>query len=205
MGYHRYGLVHNMFNVSQGALCISMTKTIYCTDGVSPLASSMFAPGVPDVMVDFDSSSKLLATFVISVYILGFAFGPLIVAPLSEYGGRVIVYNTCNVLFLIFNIASAVAPNISSLVVFRFLCGIAGVTPTIIGSGTIADIMPPENRGKAMALWSLGPLFGPIIGPVVGGYIVEATSWRWVFWVLAIVVRFIRPIQDLAILIFCYV
>lgn len=146
-------------------------------------------------MVDFHSSSTLLATFVVSVYILGFAFGPLIVAPLSEHSGRAIVYNMCNVLFLIFNIASAVASNMALLVIFRFLCGVAGVTPTTIGSGTIADLMPAESRGKAMALWSLGPLFGPIIGPVAGGYLIEATSWRWVFWLLAIVVRFFWFIQ----------
>ncbi|KAJ5278651.1 hypothetical protein N7478_004023 [Penicillium angulare] len=154
---------------------------------LTPLASSMFAPGVPQVMVDFESSSIILATFVVSVYILGFAFGPLIVAPLSEYSGRLVVYNTCNVLFLVFNIASALAPNMASLVIFRFLDGIVGVTPTTIGSGTIVDVFPTETRGRAMALWSLGPLFGPIIGPVVGGYLVEATSWRWVFWVLSIV------------------
>lgn len=148
----------------------------------------MFAPGVPEVMADFNTSSTMLATFVVSVYILGFAFGPLIVAPWSEYSGRLVVYNASNVLFMIFNIASALAPNLASLIVFRFLDGLAGVTPTTIGSGTIADIMPRESRGKAMALWSLGPLFGPIIGPVVGGYLVEATSWRWVFWVLAIAV-----------------
>lgn len=148
----------------------------------------MFAPGVPQMMEDFDSSSIVLATFVVSVYILGFAFGPLIVAPWSEYSGRSTVYNVSNVLFLIFNIASAVAPNIGSLVAFRFLDGVAGVTPTIIGSGTITDLIPLDSRGRAMAFWSLGPLFGPIIGPVVGGYLVKATSWRWVFWVLSIAV-----------------
>ncbi|KAJ5818723.1 hypothetical protein N7474_004314 [Penicillium riverlandense] len=153
---------------------------------LTPLASSMFAPGVPQVMADFGVNSVLIATFIVSIYILGFAFGPLVVAPLSEHYGRAIVYNTCNVLFLIFNIASAVAPNLASLIVFRFLCGFAGVTPTTLGSGTIADLIPPQSRGKAMALWSLGPLFGPIIGPVAGGFLVEATSWRWVFWVLSI-------------------
>ncbi|KAJ0426836.1 major facilitator superfamily domain-containing protein [Aspergillus carlsbadensis] len=155
---------------------------------LTPLASSMFAPGVAEVMQDFNTTSTILATFVVSVYILGFAFGPLIVAPLSEYYGRMLVYNTCNFLFFVFNVASAVAPNMAALVVFRFLDGVAGVAPTTIGSGNIGDIMPTELRGRAMALWSLGPLFGPVIGPVVGGYLVQGTSWRWVFWVLAIVV-----------------
>lgn len=155
----------------------------------SPLASSMFAPGITQVLEDFGSTSNLLSTFVVSVYVLGFALGPLIVAPVSEYGGRTWVYNVCNVLFVIFNIASALAPNMASLVVFRFLDGFAGVAAITCGSGTIADLVPREKRGQAMAIWSLGPLFGPIIGPVVGGFLVEATNWRWVFWVLAIVVR----------------
>jgi MFS family permease len=81
----------------------------------------MFAPGVPQVMTDFNTGSTLVATFLVSVYILGFAFGPLIVAPLSGYRDRVLFYNICNVLFLIRNIASAVAPNVASLVAFRFL------------------------------------------------------------------------------------
>lgn len=149
----------------------------------------MFAPGIRQVLEDFGSTSNLLSSFVVSVYVLGFAFGPLIVAPVSEYSGRTWVYNVCNVLFVIFNIASALAPNMASLVVFRFLDGVAGVAAITCGSGTIADLVPREKRGQAMAIWSLGPLFGPIIGPVVGGFLVEGTNWRWVFWVLAIAVR----------------
>ncbi|KAJ6013590.1 hypothetical protein N7540_008181 [Penicillium herquei] len=147
----------------------TIVATVSWVTFLTPLASSMFAPGVTQVMEDFHSSSVLLATFVVS------------------YSGRVVVYNTCNMLFFVFNIASGVAPNMASLVVFRFLDGVAGVAPTTIGSGTIADIVPTESRGRAMALWSLGPLFGPIIGPVVGGYLVQGRNWRWVFWVLSIV------------------
>lgn len=148
----------------------------------------MFAPGVPQVMADFNSSSPVLSSFVVSVYVLGFAFGPLLIAPWSEQSGRSIVYNVCNVLFVVFNIASALAPNLASLIVFRFLDGAAGVAVITCGSGTIADLIPLESRGRAMSLWSLGPLFGPIVGPVVGGFLVEATNWRWVFWVLSIAV-----------------
>lgn len=149
----------------------------------------MFAPGVPEVMSDFRSSSDVLASFVVSVFVLGFAFGPLIIAPLSEYGGRVVVYNTCNILFLIFTILNAVAKNMAMLIVFRFLAGFAGVAAITCGSGTIADLMPAQKRGTAMSLWSLGPLFGPIIGPVAGGFLVETKGWRWVFWVTTMAVR----------------
>ncbi|PQE32628.1 hypothetical protein CJF32_00004152 [Rutstroemia sp. NJR-2017a WRK4] len=93
---------------------------------VTPLASSMFAPGVPALMVEFKSTNTALAGFVVSVYILGFAFGPLFLAPLSEVYGRVPVYHACNVLFIIFTVACALATNLNMLIGFRFLAGIWG-------------------------------------------------------------------------------
>ncbi|KAF2456728.1 membrane transporter [Lineolata rhizophorae] len=151
----------------------------------TPLASSMFAPGVPDVMQEFKNTNQQLATFVVSVYILGFAFGPLLVAPLSEMYGRMPLYHISNVLFVVFTVACAVSSNMSMLIGFRFLAGCVGATPVTIGGGTIADIMPQEKRGGAMAMWILGPLLGPVVGPVCGGFLVDAQGWRWVFWLLA--------------------
>jgi multidrug resistance protein len=148
----------------------------------------MFAPGVPQLMADFHCTSNLLATFVVSVFVLGFAFGPLILAPMSETYGRSPIYHTCNVLFVVFTVLCAVAKNMGMMIAFRFLAGFAGVAVITCGSGSIADLMPREKRGGAMALWSLGPLLGPIVGPIAGGFLVEAKGWRWVFWVIAIVV-----------------
>ena len=148
----------------------------------------MFAPGVPQVMQDFRAASNLLATFVVSVFVLGFAFGPLLLAPLSEMYGRIPVYNTCNVAFLIFTILSAEAKSMGMLVAVRFLAGAFGVAVITCGSGSIADMMPPEQRGGAMAVWAVGPILGPVIGPVAGGFLVTAKGWRWVFWVISILV-----------------
>lgn len=148
----------------------------------------MFAPGVPDIMREFKTSDPTLATFVVSVYLLGFAFGPLLAAPLSELYGRSVCYHSANVLFIIFTIAAALSKNMGMLIAFRFFMGFAGSTPLTIGSGTIADMFPVEERGKAMAVWAMGPMLGPCIGPVAGGFIVEHIGWRWVYWVIAIAV-----------------
>ncbi|KAF2015716.1 MFS general substrate transporter [Aaosphaeria arxii CBS 175.79] len=154
---------------------------------VTPLGSSFFAPGVPQVMRDFGVTSNLLASFVVSVYILGFALGPLIIAPMSELYGRLWIYNICNVLFVIFTICCAVSNSMGMLVAFRLLAGCAGSAPLTIGGGTIADLFPQEKRAGAMAIWSMGPLLGPVVGPVAGGFLAEAKGWRWVFWILSIV------------------
>lgn len=160
---------------------------ISCMTFLTPLTSSIFAPGVPELMKEFDNDSDELSAFVVSVYVLGFAFGPLFLAPLSEIYGRNIVYHICNVGFLGFIIGSALAPSLNALIVFRFLSGIFGSCPITNGGGSIADMVAQEHRGTAMSIYSVGPLLGPIVGPIAGGFLASAKGWRWVFWLVTIV------------------
>ncbi|ETN39020.1 uncharacterized protein HMPREF1541_07062 [Cyphellophora europaea CBS 101466] len=153
---------------------------------LTPLASSMVAPGIPLIMRDFNLSNETIGSFIVSIYVLGYAVGPLFIAPLSEVYGRLPVYHTCNFFFFIWTLACALAPNVGGLLAFRLLAGLAGSCPITIGGGSIADLFSQSERGAAMALFALGPLFGPVIGPVAGGYLSQAAGWRWVFWVLTI-------------------
>ncbi|KAK3674079.1 hypothetical protein LTR78_005926 [Recurvomyces mirabilis] len=146
----------------------------------------MFAPGVPDVLRDFGTTSETLAAFVVSVYILGYAVGPLLIGPASETYGRYWVYVICNIMFLIFTTAYAVSQNMAQLIVFRFFAGAFGVCPITLGGASICDLIEQEKRGAAMAFNSMGPLLGPVIGPIAGSYFIAAEGWRWTFWVLAI-------------------
>lgn len=139
-------------------------------------------------MKEFESTNVELSAFVVSVYLLGFSFGPLLIAPLSELYGRAPCYHVCNVMFIVFNVACAVANSLDSLIVFRFLAGSFGSAPLTIGAGSMADMISQENRGAAMSAWALGPLLGPVVGPIAGAYLTEAVGWRWTFWVLAIAV-----------------
>lgn len=148
----------------------------------------MFAPGVPEVQAEFNSDNDLLASFVVSVYVLGFASGPLILAPLSEIYGRLPIYSVCNVLFVALTIACAESTSLNMLIGMRFLAGAIGSSPLALGGGTIADIIEPEKRGLAMSLFSFGPIVGPVIGPVGGGFLIQAKGWRWVFWLLTMLV-----------------
>lgn len=174
---------YNWSRLRRVSICVLISVLTF----VTPLASSIFAPGVPQLMQDFRSDSSELAAFVVSVYVLGFAFGPLIIAPMSEIYGRTVVYHVCNVGFVAFLIACAVAPTLNTLIVFRFFSGAFGSCPLTNGGGSISDMIRQEKRAAAMSAFSIGPLLGPIIGPVAGGFLAAAKGWRWVFWVLAIV------------------
>ena len=49
-----------------------------------------------------------------------------------------------------------------------------------IGGGVLGDVWKSEERGQAVALYSLMPLLGPVIGPICGAWIAEKGDWRWV-------------------------
>lgn len=126
------------------------------------LASTIIAPGVMGLVVDFKVTSITLATLSVSLYLLGFALGPLVISPSSEIHGRLVVYHVCNLVFTAFAMGCALSQNITQFLICRFISGFAGSAPLAIGGGTIADVIPLEKRGLAAALFGLGPLLGPV-------------------------------------------
>ncbi|EEA19316.1 hypothetical protein TMatcc_009453 [Talaromyces marneffei ATCC 18224] len=150
---------------------------------LSPLISTISAPGVSYMDAEFHNSSSILASLAVSIFVLGFAAGPLIISPLSEIYGRQIVLNICNSLLTLWQIGCALAPNIGSLIAFRFLAGAGGSACLSIGGGIISDLFTTQQRGLAASAYTFGALFGPIIGPMIGGFIAQRAGWRWAYWV----------------------
>ena len=150
---------------------------------VSPLASSMVAPCLLPISKEFDLDPKAIETqIILSVFVLAYAVGPMIFGPLSELYGRVLVLQATNAVFLAFNLACGFAHNKAELIAFRFLAGLGGSAPLAIGGAVLGDLFKPEERGKAMGLYAMGPLLGPAIGPIIGGFVAQYSSWRWLFW-----------------------
>ncbi|KAM0341651.1 hypothetical protein ACHAPU_009897 [Fusarium lateritium] len=126
------------------------------------LAATMFAPGASELATEFHITNSTVTAMTVSLYVLGFALGPLLLAPLSELYGRLIVYYSCNLVYTAFTFGCAFSTNDAMFLVFRIICGCAASGPMTIGGGTIADLFPQEERGKAMALFTVGPLLGPV-------------------------------------------
>ncbi|EXA32035.1 hypothetical protein FOVG_16705 [Fusarium oxysporum f. sp. pisi HDV247] len=149
------------------------------------LVSSAYTGGMKQIIRDFHLSEEV-ATLGISLFVLGFALGPLLWAPLSEIFGRQLLFIGTYAGLTIFNAACAGAPNGASLLVFRFLAGSFGSSPLTNAGGAIADMFPPHQRGLAMTLFVAGPSLGPVLGPICGGFLGMNASWRWVMGFLAI-------------------
>ncbi|KAG1741322.1 multidrug resistance protein 4 [Suillus lakei] len=151
---------------------------------VTPLASSIMAPGLPDIAIKFNITDPTITALTLSIFLLSFAIGPLFAAPLSEVYGRLWVLHLANLFFLVFNLGCAFSRNTTSFMVFRFLAGFVGSTPIACGGGVISDLFSEHDRASAMALYFVGPLIGPVVGPVMGGFIAESVGIQYVFYVI---------------------
>jgi multidrug resistance protein len=126
-------------------------------------------------------TSEIELSLMLSIFILAYAVGPLFLGPLSEIYGRVIVLQLSNLVFLVFNLGCGLAASKNQMLAFRFLAGLGGSAPLALGGGLLSDLFDSNERGKAVSIYSLAPLLGPAIGPIAGGFMVEKTSWRWIF------------------------
>jgi DHA1 family multidrug resistance protein-like MFS transporter len=106
---------------------------------------------------------------VITLFLLGYCFGPLFWAPLSEFYGRRWIFYISFTLYLIFNFLCAFAPNFASLLIGRFLTGTFASSPLSNAPGVLADIWGPHERGNAMSLFAMMTFAGPALGPVSRG------------------------------------
>ncbi|GAA5867304.1 hypothetical protein JCM1840_005020 [Sporobolomyces johnsonii] len=159
-------------NVAVSTLCVAF-------------GSSIYAGGLSDLLVYFDTSQEVI-TLGLSLYVLGFALGPLLWAPFSEQWGRILVFRYTYFPFAAFHIGSACARNLETMLICRFLAGFFGASPLTNSGGTIGDLFSASDRALAMSLFALAPFMGPVLGPIVGGYLGANASWRWLFWLLTI-------------------
>jgi len=75
------------------------------------------------------------------------------------------------------------AQSLTEIVLYRALQGVFGASLVPLSQTTMLDIYPPELRGRAMSIWTMGVVVGPVLGPTLGGYLTAFESWRYVFYI----------------------
>jgi MFS transporter, DHA1 family, tetracycline resistance protein len=158
--------------------------SIFCTAALDILALGMIIPVLPRLILDFQGGDTALASETIGVFmtvwgLMQFVFSPLLGALSDRYGRRPVILISCLGLGLDY-IFMALAPSLGLLFVGRV---ISGITSATLGTAFayIADVTPPENRGKAFGL--IGGAFGLgfVIGPALGG-LLGTLDPRLPFW-----------------------
>ena len=147
---------------------------------IGNLATLMCIPAIPQILAHFNSTNVFYATTLASIWELGQAVDPLLIAPSSEVFGRAPAYNAINVWFIVMSIACRASKSPGILLVFRLLNGMGDPSQSLNAS-IVGDMFPIEKRGLAVPLTSFPPLLGPVAGPIVGDYLTQAYGWRWAF------------------------
>ena len=123
------------------------------------------------------------------------------VGRLGDMFGRVRMYEAGFVVFIVGSALCALSWDEASIIVFRLVQGIGAALMTANSGAVIADLFPPEKRGKAYGYNGMGYSVGAVLGIVLGGLIVTYVSWRWIFWInvpigaVAVLVAF-RVLRD---------
>ncbi len=85
--------------------------------------------------------------------------------------------------FIVTSALCGQSDSMAEMVTFRIMQGAFGASVIPLSQSTMIQIYPESQRGKAMALFSVGILLGPILGPALGGVITQHMDWRWIFYV----------------------
>lgn len=121
----------------------------------------------------------------ISAYMLSVA----VCIPISDWMARRFgarnVFCSAMGLFAVSSALCGLASNLPQLLAARVLQGFAGALMTPVGRVVILRATPRDQIVKAMSILTVPAVLGPIIGPLIGGLIVEAASWRWIFFLSA--------------------
>jgi len=143
--------------------------------------STVVAVAFPHFIKDLDTN-VLWAAWTISIYLVAITSVMPLMGKLSDSLGRKPVFLASLILFTTSSLACGLAPNIYSLVVFRFLQGIGGASFLPTAAGIVSDQFP-EHRERAIGLFTTIFPIGGIIGPNLGGWIVSQYSWRYIFYI----------------------
>ncbi|EFQ36764.1 major facilitator superfamily transporter [Colletotrichum graminicola] len=148
---------------------------------MSPLSSTILAAALPRIGSDLHLTSEVELQAIFSVFTLGYIVGPVFLSPLSDIYGRVIVLQLSNVVHLLANAACAAAMSSTTLILLRLVAGMGGSASLIIGGGVIGETFKPDERGSAVAVYSLAPIAGPTLGPILGAFLVQRFGLPSVF------------------------
>lgn len=152
---------------------------------IGPFTVDTIFPGFPAVQREF-AVDAVATQQIVSVYLFTFAVMSLLHGPLSDALGRKPIIVGGLALFTATSVFCALAPSMTWLLVGRALQGVVAGGGMIVGRTVVRDLFSGDTAQRAMSLMSM--IFGvaPALAPIVGGWLLGWSSWRSIFWFLAL-------------------
>ncbi len=122
-------------------------------------------------------------TWVLTSYIIASAVALPITGWLADRIGARQLFIGSVAGFILASMLCGLAQNLTEMVAFRALQGVAGAFIAPLSQSFMLDATRPSRHPQIMAIWGMGIMIGPILGPILGGWLTETANWRWVFFV----------------------
>ena len=139
------------------------------------------AVALPHMQGAFSATPDQIS-WVITSYIVASAIMIPTAGWMSSRFGRKRVFAWAMAGFTIASLFCGLADSLAFEVFARLIQGLCGAFIIPLSQAITLDTYPPEQHGRAMALWGTGAVFGSVIGPTIGGYVTEYLSWRYIFY-----------------------
>jgi DHA1 family bicyclomycin/chloramphenicol resistance-like MFS transporter len=152
--------------------------------GISPLATDMYIPGLPELAADLGTSAAT-AQLTLTAFLVAFAAGQLLIGPLSDAVGRRRLVLLGAAAFVVASACCALSPSAPVLLVARVVQGLAGAAGSVAGRAMVTDVLAGVRRARVIASLSAINAVAPVVAPLVGGVLLGVGTWRLSFWLLA--------------------
>ena len=137
---------------------------------------------LPNMAGELDATPDNI-TWVLTSYLIASAIFMPLTGYITDRVGQRLYLLVSIAGFVITSALCGMATSLAEIVAFRFLQGIFGASLVPLSQSIMLQIYPPEQRGKAMAIWAMGVMVAPVMGPTLGGWLTEDISWRWTFYI----------------------
>lgn len=146
------------------------------------LNNSMLNPALPHLMTVF-SADAVSAGWVITAFMVTMGITMPLTGYLGDRFGKKKLYLIGLLIFISGSLLGSFSWDLSSLIFFRGLQGVAGGIMMPLSMALIFEVFPRHERGLATGIWGIAAMMAPAIGPTIGGFIIETGSWPWLFLV----------------------
>lgn len=149
------------------------------------MSIDMYLPGLPAIAADFGVETSA-AQFTLSSFFIGLALGQAIHGPLADRYGRKPPLYVGLALYVVTSVGCALAPDIATLTVLRFIQAVGGCAGIVIARAVVRDCCDAHTAARVFSLLMLVMGLAPILAPLIGGWILWFAGWRAIFAVLAV-------------------
>jgi EmrB/QacA subfamily drug resistance transporter len=169
---------------------------------LATIDGSIVNVALPTLTRAFDTEFATVQ-WVVLAYLLTVTTLMLSVGRLADMRGKKPIYTAGFAIFTLGSVLCGLSPSVYSLVAFRVLQGVGAAMTMALGMAIVTESFPPSERGRALGISGAVVSVGIVVGPTLGGFIIDALSWRAIFFVnlpigllgILMVRRFVPAIQ----------